>query len=238
MPDFRLLKDRVEYILKQTGYGPSKLAKIAGVKPASVSDWRSGKSQKIGLDAALNISAALGFTPQWIGRGEGTPEMRSVKVLEDNQQLTDDDPWVDIPDYSEIEFGCGPGMIDPSWDQQHEITRRSCHRSWLQQNSFKADSLASVRVSGNSMHPTLCDGDSVIINMADNLRIEDGEVYAFKLNGELLIKHLTRSRITGDITIWSDNKEEYKPEVLKHDDESISFVLLGRVVNRSGKGDL
>ena len=88
------------------------------------------------------------------------------------------------------------------------------------------------------MHPTLCDGDSVIINMADNLRIEDGKVYAFKLNGELLIKRLTRSRITGDITIWSDNKEEYTPEVLKHDDESISFVLLGRVVNRSGKGDL
>lgn len=234
MPDFRLLKDRVEYILKKTGIGPSKLAKIAKVSPASVSDWKSGKSQNIKLDAVLNISEHLGFTPQWIGRGEGAPELQSVKVLDDDQKLTEDDPWVEIPEYTEIEFGCGPGMTDPSYEQEHTVTPRACHRSWLQENGLKASSLASVKISGDSMYPTISDGDSVIINMDDKLRIEDGGIYAFKLNGELLVKRLMRSRVTGDITIISDNPS-YGREVLRRNDESVSFVMIGRVIYRSGR---
>lgn len=186
----------------------------------------------------MKLSESFSISAAWIAGGAGSPELRPIKVIEDDQTLTEDDAWVEIPDYSEIEFGCGPGMINPSYDQEHNITRKSYPRSWLRAYGFRPEALVCARVSGDSMEPTLHDGDSVTINMDEKERIKDNRVYAFKLNGELLIKRLIRNRINGDISIISDNRDKYDPMVLRGDDNSNTIEIIGRVIEHTGMSDL
>lgn len=44
--------------------------------------------------------------------------------------------------------------------------------------------------------------------------------------------------LRGDLTVFSDNSERYASEIFKHDDESVSFIVIGRVIDRSGSGSL
>lgn len=236
MADYRLLKDRADYLLKTFRIKPAELARRAGVKPSSVSDWLSGKTKSLKSPVVMRLSESFGIPAAWIAGGVGSPELRPIKVLNADQKPVEDDPWIEIPDYYEIEFGCGPGMIDPSYDQEHAVAKRAYQRSWFRKHGYRPEALMTVRVSGNSMEPTLWDGDSATINMDDKERIKDNNIYAFKLNGELLIKRLFRNRINGDISIISDNRDKYAPMVLHSDDESNTLQIIGAVIDHSGHG--
>lgn len=84
------------------------------------------------------------------------------------------------------------------------------------------------------MHPTLNDGDTVLV-VENPERIVDGGIYVFSVRNELMIKRLYR-RANGTIVIHSDNEdgryidEELTPE----DQEREYFRLYGRAIERSG----
>ena len=108
--------------------------------------------------------------------------------------------------------------------------------------SFRADFLRSRRVTrkanlvivyaeGDSMMPTIADGDSVLCDRGQT-EIIDGEIYAIDYAGSLRVKRL-RKRFDGGLIIISDN-------TLKHPSESLSsedarhITVLGRVLWRGG----
>lgn len=47
------------------------IARVAGVKPPSVSDWLSGKSQSMGGEKLLKVANFLGVEPMWLASGKG-----------------------------------------------------------------------------------------------------------------------------------------------------------------------
>lgn len=243
MADMSLLSERIRYLLDQhPDVNRSKLAKIAGVQPSAVTAWVNGNAQRLTSKSLMRLSEYFKVSPQWLESGIGTPDMpilplESIQVLDDDEKLKDDDPWVEIEEFNQIEFGCGPGPSDPSWEQEHDKVRRMYRTSWLRKRGFRPEMLKTTHVCGDSMEPTLSNGDAVTINLDDRYRIQDNAIYAFVLNGEMLIKRLSRSRLTGDITIKSDNKD-YGTETYKADDETNTFKLIGRVVEYSGSSHL
>lgn len=95
------------------------------------------------------------------------------------------------------------------------------NKTWLREQNLSASNLAVIEVRGDSMEPTLHDGDSVLLDMRSP-QLKDGGIYTLRRGGELLVKRLRRQGASW--LIVSDNLS-YAVESL---DDNVD--VLGRVV--------
>lgn len=86
--------------------------------------------------------------------------------------------------------------------------------------------LALISVKGDSMEPTLSDGDLVLIDTSAG-NIENNAIYVLQYNGTLLVKRIQK-KLDGSVLIISDNSM-YKQEVLTGD-LAAQLNVIGRVV--------
>ena len=98
---------------------------------------------------------------------------------------------------------------------------------WYRDNKFNPEKLIALTVSGDSMIPTLYDGDTVVINTADT-DLKDGEVFVFNLDGEVVIKRAVRD--SGQWWLDSDNKNNTR-FTRKSCPDGI-FIPIGKVVQK------
>jgi phage repressor protein C with HTH and peptisase S24 domain len=65
--------------------------------------------------------------------------------------------------------------------------------------------LSIIRVEGDSMLPTLADGDEILVDRCDGRqRLRDG-IYVLRLEGALMVKRLAFNPVNKRVTIRSDN---------------------------------
>ncbi|MFI9652821.1 S24 family peptidase [Guyparkeria halopsychrophila] len=148
----------------------------------------------------------------------------------------DDPDEVQVREYR-ITFAGGHGAVF-AYETVEESEPATYRLSWMQRQHLKADDLRRFRVCGESMEPTLYDGDVVLVNTAENdpAHIMDGRVYAIRYGDELRVKRLFR-KLDGTLVLRSDNQafeDEEVPPALA--DEHISII--GRVRDKSGPGGL
>lgn len=60
---------------------------------------------------------------------------------------------------------------------------------WIDENEFVPHCLLGIKVKGESMQPMLYEDDVVVVNIADNKKVNGG-VFAINFNGEAVIKRL------------------------------------------------
>jgi phage repressor protein C with HTH and peptisase S24 domain len=93
-----------------------------------------------------------------------------------------------------------------------EVTRRlAFRRRWLSYRGFKPEQLKVVFARGDSMEPTIKDGDSLLINLASTSPV-DGKIFVVRLGDQLYAKRIQK-RWDGGIELISDNKE-YNTQVI------------------------
>lgn len=238
MPDYLLLSERTKYLMEKFHKSQSELARIAGIKPSSINGWLAGKTKHMKAASAKAISLATGVSMDWLidGTGDPDPRLKPVSAFDDSdpEECQNNDQIVFIKQIN-VNFGCGHG-VPPTWDEENTEKPRAYRLSWFQEHRRKPENCVCCRVQGDSMEPTLYDGDTVLIDKSDIYRIDNGHVYAFFINDEIKIKRLYKN-IRGDLAIVSDN-QMYDKEILRHDDESIVLNLIGRVIERSGSSNL
>ena len=67
------------------------------------------------------------------------------------------------------------------------------------------EQLSIIRVEGDSMAPTLADGDDILVDRGDGAeRLRDG-IYVLRLEGALVVKRLALGPAAGRVSIRSDN---------------------------------
>jgi phage repressor protein C with HTH and peptisase S24 domain len=86
--------------------------------------------------------------------------------------------------------------------------------------------LALISVKGDSMEPTLSNGDLILLDMHSG-KVEDNAIYALQHNGTLLVKRIQR-RLDGSVVVSSDNPR-YESEAVGIDAVD-SLRVVGRVV--------
>ncbi|WP_084582134.1 S24 family peptidase [Sphingomonas azotifigens] len=91
----------------------------------------------------------------------------------------------------------------------------------LRQLGVRPEAASMVRVAGDSMAPTLNDGDEILVDR-DRCRIDPRGIFVVRVEGELLVKRL-RAAI-GGVEMVSDNPQHPVRHV-----RSGSFQLIGRV---------
>ncbi len=133
---------------------------------------------------------------------------------------------VEIPLYRNL-LSAGEGIMAVD---DEVIGTRSFNRQWLEEElRVPPTMLALAVVRGDSMKPTLCSGDIVLIDKRDTGPARD-DIYAVLLDGEVYVKRLQRG-LDGSLDVISDNREFYKTLTLTSDAmNQREFGILGRVV--------
>jgi hypothetical protein len=98
---------------------------------------------------------------------------------------------------------------------------------WLDIKRFTLEALLATKVRGESMEPSLYDGDKIVINTADTTPA-DGAIFLLIYEDEVVIKRLIRD--AGHWWLTSDNADQrrFHRKVWSEDESPI----VGRVVRR------
>lgn len=102
-------------------------------------------------------------------------------------------------------------------------------RSWVDRKGLDPAQLLSMDVKGESMEPTIYEGDTVVVNLADKKPVDNG-VFAVNYDGEAVIKRLSRNE--GQWWLMSDNADQRK--FYRRVCKGAECIIIGRVVRREG----
>jgi phage repressor protein C with HTH and peptisase S24 domain len=111
-------------------------------------------------------------------------------------------------------------------NEEQVIGRFAFKREWLARKGLNANNLAVVAARGDSMEPTVRDGDILLVDRNVD-RISTDGIYLIERENDLFCKRLQRS-FDGGVTIMSDNPR-YGPQQLSTDAAS-ELNIVGRVI--------
>jgi phage repressor protein C with HTH and peptisase S24 domain len=121
----------------------------------------------------------------------------------------------------DLRASAGPGAI------AGEENARSIgmDRVWLRRISANPNALSMIRVTGNSMEPTLADGDDIMVDSSDaTSRLRDG-IYVIRLDDALMVKRLELEKKNA-LAVRSDNDDVADLENV----DVARVAIVGRVV--------
>jgi hypothetical protein len=102
-----------------------------------------------------------------------------------------------------VRAAAGAGAL--AEDEQPKA-RMAFDQAWLRRlTGAAAAELSLIQVSGDSMAPTLADGDELLVDRSDSAeRLRDG-IYVLRIDDMLVVKRLTLHPISRRVTVQSDN---------------------------------
>lgn len=210
------LIDRVRTLLSERGITQAAFARSIEVSPQTLSAWFTGRNRP-GIEEIGRMCEALRVSPSWLFTGrEDSVEHQSL-VCEDCVRI----PLLDL------KASCGNGMYV---ERAAIVSLIQVNHNWINRHCGDANprALNVLGVTGDSMSPTLQDGDFVIVDTSATTIYTDA-MYAFNLDDDLFIKRI--QRVGRSLCVISDN-ERYKSFSLTSSDLEHGFKVHGRVVTR------
>jgi len=129
--------------------------------------------------------------------------------------------YFDFVPMAEAKLNAGGGHVVIS-EQYGELY--AFRKDWLRQVATSAHNIVLMMVEGESMTPTISDGDTVMIDMG-RIRIKSGSIFAIGIEDTIIIKRL-EYLVNGRIRIISDNRQEYAP----YEADSKEIRIIGEVI--------
>jgi phage repressor protein C with HTH and peptisase S24 domain len=212
----RLREARKDKKLSQTA-----LAKLVGLKQPTIAE---AETEGKGSSRAALLAKVLGVNALWLSEGKGD----KGTVASPEIDLSDNE---DYPPVRRVTLTLSAGHT--GYAIEHDIQDKTpivFAKEWFISNGYKPENLLAVKVKGESMQPSLHDGDTVTLNIADTKPM-DGFVFAINYEGELLIKRLIRD--AGTWWISSDNPDQRKYPRKECINEGC--LILGRIVHKQSE---
>ena len=185
------------------------------------------------LDTLRKISEVSGYSLGWLASGEG-PEKRgelsvvggegageAVYSIVEHDELPEG--YTRLPRY-EVAASAGAGALVQG---EQIVDYVSFKTAWLKIGlGISPQGAVLISVKGDSMEPTLSNGDLVLIDTSTR-KIEDNAIYVINYDDALLVKRIQR-KYDRSVMIMSDNKS--------YGDEAVQgnlvdqLQVIGRVV--------
>ena len=188
-------------------------------------------SQKTGKYINQSMLAdGLGITRQTVSnriKNESQLTVAELKKIEDyfniiifnDEDTAQEIAYVDY--YNDVFASCGSGSIVFS-EEKFKIPVSS-----MLINGFsKSKTYSMINATGNSMSPTIENGDKLIVEHWNNGQIQDNRVYVFCFNNEFFVKRLSKN--LDEIIIKSDNPE-YRIRTI-NGSTTEELILVGKIV--------
>ena len=195
--------DRIRKIEELFRLKSKDFAEILRISQSHVSEIESGKAQP-SKSLIRAISFAFGISEKWLVTGEG-PIFEGVPL----------GMFALVPRYSiKVSGGVGHEVIETKIEEIYAF-----RKDWLKKKG-NPNQMVLVKASGDSMEPTICDGDLVLVDR-ERTTIRNERIYVIRIENQYIVKRL---RTTGNkIEVLSDNRL-YPPFELDLSLENVEIV--------------
>lgn len=224
--------DRLRTIL---AHWPSadRLARAMGVSPSAFRKWLKGEAEP-SRERLVALARAAGVGVAWLAEGEGPPPaFESAPVGRSRRSGGGDSPaemdwtqFVLLPHRAEAAAAGSVTPPDPAGTEwmalRHDWIRAVCR--------VEPAELVLETATGESMTPTIRDGNTLLIDTTDRTFRNFG-IYVLEINGQRLVKRVQRKH-DGSLVLISDNTA-YQPDTVEKP-AADDVTVVGRVVWSGG----
>ena len=209
-----------------------RLARAIGVSPSAFRKWLKGEAEP-SRERLVALAHAAGVGVAWLAEGEGPPPVfESVQNhrrrfgSRDASIAIDWDQFVLLPTRAEAAAaGAATPQPPPGVEfiaLRHDWIRMVC--------GVEPSQLLMETATGESMTPTIRDGNTLLIDTSDRTFRNFG-IYVLEINGQRLVKRVQRKH-DGSLVLISDNTA-YQPDTVDRAAAN-EVTVVGRVVWTGG----
>jgi len=192
------------------------MSERSGVPTRTLERYIKGAEIKIGR--LIAIARASKMDVGWLATGIDGPTGIVVRAAPERR-------YVEIP-LLDVRVAAGEGLLV---DRERVVGTRAFDRAWLEGDlRMSPQDLRLVVVYGDSMWPTLADGDMVMVNMKET-RLWRDDIYVLREDDAVMVKRLQRLPV-GGFKVISDNPAYPAVTVLPAQAEDQKMAIVGRVV--------
>ena len=210
-------RTRLMELVEAQGVSLSGLSALLGRNPSYLQQFvRKGSPRKLEEGDRRTLAKFFGIDDAELGgSGEG-----GAGEYAGQRRATGE--WADVPRLP-LGASAGPGALAQS---EAPVGQLRFSARWLKANGLDAAMLSAIEVEGDSMDPTLRDGDEILVDRTP--RPLRAGIHVLRLDDVLLVKRVERA---GErVRLISDNRAY--PEVERAAGE---VEILGRVVWKGGR---
>jgi len=181
-------REALERLCLQRGEDFAGLSRLIGRNPAYIQQFiRRGVPRRLGEEERRRLARYFSVPESVLGGPEEEENFFGM---------------VRVPALP-VRASAGPGAFA---DNERQRAFFAFEERWLKKlTTASKDELSLIVVEGDSMAPTLADGDDILVDRSDaKARLRDG-IYVLRVDDALLVKRLALHPITRRITVQSDN---------------------------------
>ncbi|MCM1003190.1 MAG: helix-turn-helix domain-containing protein [Candidatus Gastranaerophilales bacterium] len=177
------------------------------------------------------LAESLGITRQTVSnriKNESQVTVSELKKIEEHYGVTlftdsDDanEDVIKIDYYTDVFASCGMGSIVFSEEKIKLPVSTLLIGGFSKQKTY-----SMINASGDSMAPTIDNGDRLIVEHWNGTQIQDNKIYVFCFNNEFFVKRLSKN--LDEIIIKSDNPE-YRVRTINGATVN-ELTLIGKIV--------
>lgn len=206
----------LERLIAERGENYSDLSRRLKRNPSYIQQFiKRGTPRKLDEDDRRILARYFGVSEDVLGG----PARQEFMVERKSRPLP---AVVPVPRLS-LGASAGPGSLD---EDERAAGVMAFDAKWLRHLGVRPQRVSIIRVDGESMAPTLNDGDEIMVDHDDDaMRLRDG-VYVLRLDGVLMVKRIAMGPRRGLFSVLSDNV--HYPDWVDIDPALVAIV--GRVV--------
>ena len=201
--------DRLVKARENLGFNQANFSEKIDLAAQSLARYEKNKVNP-SMEFIAKLTDMFNINSNWLLTGKG-------EMFNSNDTTKNSDNY--FIDLLNVRAGAGEGIYNYVIETVDTISLdKSFFRTPINTNKIKG-----IQVDGDSMEPTLRDGDYVLID--ENINFGTNGIYAIQYGGQILIKRL-QFKMDGTILIISDN-DKYDKEVFNPKENQLPFQVLG-----------
>lgn len=220
--------DRMQLVMAEQHVDVAGLAELLTVETAVVRSWLEPGAPKLGLNHAVKLQEAYGYSPKWLINGQGDPKLSGAIEPElDEPSLAFDvfpippNSFRKIPVRGMAQLGDNGHFVDVEYPVGHGD-------GYVLFPTKDPDAYA-LRCNGESMRPRVKHNEFVVVE--PNAQIQNGdEVLVKSQDGRVMVKELAYVR-DGIVHLSSVNERHGMVRIPQDQVERLHFVA--GIVKRS-----
>jgi phage repressor protein C with HTH and peptisase S24 domain len=222
-----LVRKNLEWLIERAGTNPHVLKEKTGVPQPTIHRILTGESTDPRTSTLQPLADHFGVTVADLRDRDLSasadplpPGARRVHAADAHDPSLTQIMKVTL----KVQAGITGFTVEPEY---HDGRTMGVPTEWVRNERFVAGDLLAITVRGESMEPSLFDGDVIVVNTGDKTLV-DGAVYAVNYEGEVVVKRMMR-----DAGMWwltSDNLDQRKYH--RKSCKGAECIVIGRVVRK------